>query len=443
MTITRLEAAMRERLGLDPAADRADFEAARAARLVAAVGAARVRSPFYRARTDWPEAEITGPDDLARLPFTSAADIVRADPPLVAVSGGDVDRVVTLPTSGTSGPAKRLHFSSSDIVATIEFFRLGMSIFTRPGDRVSIAFPSDRRGGVSDGIAEAMQRLGAVPFQIPSEASPEVIAAFLRLEKPDVITGPPVRLLATARVSTRDGGVRPSPRAVLVSSDHAAPALKRAIAAAWGCEVYDHWGMTETGFGGAVECPAHDGMHLREGDLFLEIVDPETGAAVAEGEEGEIVVTTLHPRATPLVRYRTGDRGRLSTAQCACGGWSTRLLGLSGRIADDAVLPGGGHLSLPMLDEALFAIDDVCDFEARLVLGAAARLSIRVAAPRGRRRPELVEAVEAALADVPALAGPLAGGTLGLDVSLAEASILPRTGKRRLLTECATCSPSG
>lgn len=442
MTIAAYEALMCERLGLPPDTDRPSFEAARAAHLVAAVAEARATSPFYRSRPNWPDTPIGDPKDLVRLPFTTAADIVRSDPPLVAVSGSAVDRIVTLPTSGTSGPPKRLHFSSNDIAATTEFFRIGMAIFTRPGDRVAIAFSADRRGGVSDGIAEAVRRLGAEPIQIPTDATPEEIAVFLRRERPDVITGPPVRLLAAARVSARDGGIAITPRAVLVSSDQAVPALKRAVARLWGCDVFDHWGMTETGFGGAVDCPAHAGLHLREADLFVEIVDPTTGAPLPAGDEGEIVLTTLHPRATPLVRYRTGDRGRLSTERCSCGGHSSRLTGLSGRIADDAVLPGGERLALAMLDEALFAIDDVCDFEARLRYDTPLDLEIAVAAPANRRTSDLREAVVSALALVPVLAPLVTRRAIRFDVSLAEVSHFPRTGKRRLSTEGGPCTAS-
>ena len=455
MTIAAYEARMFARLALPAHAGRAAFEAAQAARLVATVEEARALSPFYRQREDWPAAPIRGLADLHRLPFTTPADLARAVPPLAAVSGGSVARIVTLPTSGTSAPPKRLFFIVDELEATIDFFCHGMGIFTGPGDRVAIGFAGERPSSVGDGLARALTRLGAMPIAMPAAVDdPEADVAFLRREAPDIVAGPPVRLLAAARLARADGGAPITPRAVLLSADHAAVSLKRAIAAAWGCEVYEHWGMTETGYGGAVDCHAHAGLHLREADILVEIVDPATGAPLPAGAEGEIVITTLQPRATPLVRYRTGDRGRVLDGRCACGSHLRRLVGLAGRIDDEVALPGGARLSLPAIDEAVFAVDGVTDVGATLTGGvtdvgatvtdgAPAVLSLAIGAPAELRAPALVEAVRAAIVAVPAWATALAAGTLVLDVDLADGLRLPSGPKRRLVRENSSCESSG
>ena len=77
--------------------------------------------------------------------------------------------------------------------------------------------------------------------------------------------------------------------------------------------------MTEMGLGGGVECQARRGYHLREADLYFEIVHPQTGEPVTEGETGEIVFTTLTRQGMPLIRYRTGDLSRFIPGQCPCG----------------------------------------------------------------------------------------------------------------------------
>ncbi|MBP0650969.1 hypothetical protein J8J40_28355, partial [Mycobacterium tuberculosis] len=82
---------------------------------------ARAESPFYRARGDWPATPLATLDDIVRLPFTTPADVLRADPPLAAISQAAAQRVVTLPTSGTSGPPKRLFFTAADQESTIDF----------------------------------------------------------------------------------------------------------------------------------------------------------------------------------------------------------------------------------------------------------------------------------------------------------------------------------
>ena len=103
---------------------------------------------------------------------------------------------------------------------------------------------------------------------------------------------------------------------MLLSSDHVAESLARSLAVAWGAEVFRHWGMTETGYGGAVDCDFHCGCHLREDELLVEVVDPEIGAPAPAGAVGEIVVSTLRRRGAPLLRYRTGDLARLIDEPC-------------------------------------------------------------------------------------------------------------------------------
>lgn len=424
--------------GLSPGFGRAELEALQFARLNATIDHARRHSPFYRSRNDWPDGPIRDRADLARLPFTTAADLARADPPLVAVSQSEIERIVTLPTSGTSGPPKRVWFTPEDREATLDFFRHGMALFTRPGDRVVVAFPAERPGGVGDGLAAALARLGATPVIAPGEATPADLVDLLRRSGARVAAGPPVRLLAAARVSAADGGAPIRLDAVLVSSDRASASLRRGLERAWGCAVHDHWGMTETGYGGAVECVAHAGLHVREADLLVEVVDPATGAPLAFGASGEIVVSTLGRRAMPLLRYRTGDRGRLIDAPCACGSRLLRLSGLEGRIDGDVILAGGLRLSMPQLDEIVFAVDGVCDFSAQSIDGEPATLRLSVAAV-GRSKGEAAGAVVGAIRADAGLGPLLASGALRLDVDEVEGTILPHRGKRRLIREEAPC----
>ncbi len=128
-------------------------------------------------------------------------------------------------------------------------------------------------------------------------------------------------------------------RAVLSSGEPLPDGLRRRLESTWGCEVFDHWGMTETGYGGGVECAAHNGYHLREADLLLEVADPRTGLPLpvsghsGHSATGEILITTLGERALPLVRYRTGDAARWLAGPCPCGSFLRRLGRVPGRLA--------------------------------------------------------------------------------------------------------------
>jgi len=421
-----------ERMGLSMPLSRPAVDAWQLARLNDTLRRARSDSPFYRSRTDWQEGRISTLSDLRRLPFTCNDDLVRNDPALVTSSQSAISRVVTLPSSGTSGPPKRLFFSAEEQEATIDFFQHGMGLFTRAGDRVAVAFAGERPGSVGDGLAEALRRLGATLVPVPSTLSPAEFATLMWSECVTVVAGAPVRLLAAARASAADGGLPLSIRAVLTSSERLPKSIARALTEVWGCEVFDHWGMTETGLGGAVECAVHAGCHLRETDLFVEIVDPESGAPVPAGAVGEVVITTLRQRAMPLIRYRTGDLARYVDQVCACGSVLRRLAGLGERIGDAVALPTGGRLTMAMLDEALFAIAAVSDFAASVEIGDPATLSLCIASRAKRRTDGVLEDIRVALTRAPTIGEAMAKGRLLVDITFSDGEACPHAGKRRL-----------
>ena len=115
------------------------------------------------------------------------------------------------------------------------------------------------------------------------------------------------------------------------------PATKERLQEAWGARCFDHAGATEVGAWG-FECQAQDGLHLNEDEFICEVVDPQT---LEPAEEGELVITNLGRVGMPVIRYRTGDRVRLTRERCSCGRTSGRLLGgVIGRI-DDALIVRG------------------------------------------------------------------------------------------------------
>jgi phenylacetate-coenzyme A ligase PaaK-like adenylate-forming protein len=146
--------------------------------------------------------------------------------------------------------------------------------------------------------------------------------------------------------------------------DHVPDAIVRAVEASWGCTVYNHYGMTEMGLGGGVECQARRGYHMREADLYVEIIDPINGKTVPEGEYGEVVFTTLTRRGMPLIRYRTGDISRFVQGDCPCGTILRTLEKVRGRTSNRLDLGNGRFLIMADLDEALFSVDGVWNFTA-------------------------------------------------------------------------------
>ncbi|MDR7865834.1 MAG: AMP-binding protein [Sporomusaceae bacterium] len=339
--------------------DRYQFE-----RLRATVSWAASHSPFYRDLLAGHAA--TGLDalaDLARYPFTTAADLRRHGPRLLCVSQSDVSRVVTLDSSGTTGAAKRLSFTPADQEATLDFFRHGMASLTQPGDRVLILLPGERPGGVGDLLAAALKRSGVRPVPHGLVRSLPATLAVMARENVNCLVGVPAQVIALARWA-ESAGVSPAVKSVLLSTDHVPRAVVHELTRLWGCDVFEHYGMTELGLGGGTDCAAHAGCHLHEADFFFEIVDPLTGQPVPAGGEGEVVVTTLARRAMPLIRYRTGDLSRIHSGPCPCGSELRRLAPVTARTDGRIILPGHGHFTLADLDEALFALPGLISFTA-------------------------------------------------------------------------------
>ena len=152
----------------------------------------------------------------------------------------------------------------------------------------------------------------------------------------------------------------------MLSENYIPNSLSQHIKKKWGCKVFQHYGMTETGLGGAVQCQCLYGMHPREADLYFEIIDLETGNVVKDGEFGEIVVTTLTRRGMPLIRYRTGDYGRWLKGECPCGTKLKSLDRVRYRLSD-RILIEGQFVDITLLDEALFSVDKLLDYDARVM----------------------------------------------------------------------------
>lgn len=445
-----LDAWTARQIGLDDSPlTRAALDAYQLRALRESVAWARQHSPFYRrhlAGVD--ESALRTFADLRRLPFTTADDLRRNDPPLLGVSQSAVSHVISLnalETSATSGPAKRLFFSEQDIDATLDFFAQGMRLPARAGDRVLVLFPGNRAGSVGELLARALVRLGATPIAYGWPADIGAATELLRRERPDVVAGTPVALLALARheALTRTTGkhaAAPRVRSVLASADHAAASLRAALATLWGCEVFEHYGMTEMGLGGGVDCAAHAGYHLREGELLVEVVDPRNGQPVGDGELGEVVFSTLQRRTLPLVRYRTGDLSRLLPGGCACASPLRRLERITRRVDAPVALPGSGEITIGELDEALFALPGVADFSATLFPAhdasptSAATLAVELAAAAPTVDSVRLETqAREALLTLPAVAAASRAGALRASVSVsAQVGLLPRSGKRRI-----------
>jgi phenylacetate-coenzyme A ligase PaaK-like adenylate-forming protein len=136
--------------------------------------------------------------------------------------------------------------------------------------------------------------------------------------------------------------------------------------------------MTEMGHGGGVECEALDGYHLREADLYFEVVDYKTGEACPDGDTGEVVFTTLTRQGMPLVRYRTGDIARMITQPCPCGSILKRMDYVKGRWDSLVRLDTDCTLTVCEMDEALFRLPGLLDYRATVSKGTDGKFRLNI-----------------------------------------------------------------
>ena len=289
--------------------------------------------------------------DLQALPFTTAQMLSAGAGNFLLCSQSQVSRVISDSTSGTSGPAKRVFYTQNDLEHTVGFFAAGIGEMLHPGERCFIAFPFSGPFGLGDLIAQAVERLKGIPIRAGFGQSWERLCRLVRQSQPQTYIGFPTALLGLARVYGADFPIQRA----LVSADACPAGVMLALDEILESKLYPHYGSRECGLGGAITCPAFQGMHLRENHIIGEIVDAD-GIAVPEGGYGELVITTIGLEAMPLIRYRTGDYTRF-LPPCPCGSVTLRI---------DTVSREPGSISMEALDSTLFSLPGVIDYRARL-----------------------------------------------------------------------------
>ncbi len=322
-------------------------------RLVAQVRSLSERSPFYRAKfraAGLDPGDIRGPEDLSKLPFTTKAELRRSQaehPPLGAHLAVEPDRVVRIhATSGTTGRPTYVALTQRDRAIWAEIgARTYWARGVRPGQTVAHGFGlSFFVGGVP--TVEAVQEIGATIVPVGTGASDRLVTAIQNLGV-TVLLATPSYAMYLAEYVREKCRVTPASLGIRIISCGAEPgvgipSIRRKIEEEWGAEAYEGMGTAEVAAVFYGECQAKAGMHFCGQEFILpEVIDPETGEPLPwrDGLEGEAVYSTVDREATPVLRYRTGDRVKIWTSPCACGRTSFRLRCI-GRVDDMLILRG-------------------------------------------------------------------------------------------------------
>lgn len=385
MTVRRtpLEDWIARKIGLAPDAPDGSFpeslETYQLGKLNDVIEYARHNTVFYRRLlVDVPDRPLSALSGTSTIAFTLPKDISANPSGFLAVSQDEVARIVTLRTSGSTGEAKRLFFTDDDLELTVDFFHHGMSTLVRPGQRVLVFLPGDRQDSVGDLLVRGLKRMNVEAYAYGPVADPAPAAATIASFNADCLVGIPTQVLAVACCPQGLALGKGRVESILLSTDYVPKAIAQTLKNIWGCRVFNHFGMTETGLGGGVECEALNGYHLREADLFFEIVDHETGLPLPDGETGEVVFTTLTRRGMPLIRYRTGDIARIIPEPCPCGSFLRRMACVRGRWEGNVSLGSGLVLTLPDMDEALFGLPGLLDYRATILKKGDGKFGLRV-----------------------------------------------------------------
>lgn len=279
--------------------------------------------------------DIQSLEDLRRLPVTTAEDLREGYPfPLLSVPFHKVVRIHA--SSGTTGKRKVLCYTQKDISDWTHFFArcYEMAGLTRE-DRVQIAVGY---GVWTAGISFQMgcEAFGAMAIPV-GPGNVDMQCRFLvDFQSTVMCCTASMGLLMAEEVHRRGIRDRLHLRKMIFGSERSSDAMRARIKELLGLEhLFDIPGMTELyGPGTGLDCVYHTGIHYWADYYILEILNPETLEPVAEGETGEMVVTTLRKEAAPLIRYRTRDLTRIIPGPCACGSVLPRHDRILGRSDD-------------------------------------------------------------------------------------------------------------
>ena len=319
--------------------------------------------PLHRARMKAKgvkPADIRSLDDLAALPFTMKSDLRDHYP--FGMFALPREMLVRLhASSGTTGKPTVVGYSAKDIDTWSELMARSMACAgARPGDVVHNAYGYGLfTGGL--GIHNGGERLGATVVPI-SGGNTERQIVLIQDFGARVLCATPSYALAVAEVAEKQGvDLRKSKLEIgLFGAEPWSDAMRKELDARLGLKAVDIYGLSEImGPGVAVECiEERDGLHGWEDHFLFEVIDPETGKDMPEGEAGELVITTLSKEALPMLRYRTRDITRISTKRCGCGRTHLRIRRITGR-NDDMLIIRGVNVYPSQVEAVLVGLPDV------------------------------------------------------------------------------------
>ncbi|GAB0147404.1 MULTISPECIES: phenylacetate--CoA ligase family protein [unclassified Marichromatium] len=295
--------------------------------------------------------------DIAKLPFTVKADLRDTYPSgLFAVPMGDVVRLHA--SSGTTGKPIVVSYTREDIQVWSEVMARALACYgLHRGDIIQNAFGYGLfTGGL--GVHYGAETLGATVVPISGGNTDRQLMVIRDFGVSALCCTPSYFAHMLERAEELGVDLPASPlRVGVFGAEPWSDAMRRHIEEAAGIRAYDIYGLSEiVGPGVASECTEQHGLHLFEDHFYPEIIDPESGEPLPDGEEGELVITTLSKRAMPMIRYRTRDITSIIPERCACGRTLRRMRRIERR-SDDMFIIRGVNVFPSQVEAALLAVE--------------------------------------------------------------------------------------
>jgi phenylacetate-CoA ligase len=319
-----------------------------------------LKSPFYKDRFKNSDYKIKSLEDIKKIPFTTKQDLRDSFP--YGLLTLDLEHVVRLhSSSGTTGNPTVIFHTKEDLD---DWTNLVARCMYMVGVRKNDVFQNIMGYGLFTGglgFHYGAEKLGVLTIPIGPGNSKRQIW-FMQNFKSTVVHILPSYALHLYSYF-KELGIDPKKdlnlKIAFIGSEPHTIEIRRKIEELYGVKAYDSYGLSEiNGPGVAFECQYQNGLHLWEDSFLAEIINPKTGEVLADGEEGELVLTTLKRKAMPILRYRTRDLTRIIPEKCPCGRTHRRIEMIKGR-SDDMLIINGVNIFPMQIEQTLMKMPEI------------------------------------------------------------------------------------
>lgn len=302
--------------------------------------------------------EVRTQEDFEKLPFSGKEDLRHAYPlGIQAVPDEEVVRIHS--SSGTTGKPVIIPYTAKDVDDwAVMFARCYEIAGITNKDRIQIT-PGYGLWTAGIGFQAGCEKLGAMAIPMGPGNTDKQLQMMIDLKATVITATSSYALVLAEEIEKRGLKDQICLKKGVIGSERWSEKKRQAIREGLGIELYDIYGLTEIyGPGIGVNCEHEAGIHYWDDYIYIEIIDPNTGEPVADGEPGEIVITTLVKEGAPLLRFRTHDMSRIIPEKCSCGRCYPRIDIIQGR-SDDMFKVHGVNMFPGQVEELLQQVDGV------------------------------------------------------------------------------------